>query len=384
MILRLACGLGLRGTWRPAAAALALIVVLASAPAARGQADDLYSDTVRVDATAATVVKARDKARLDGQRRALTAIVDRLAGGPGKVKLPKLDDNAITDMVANFEVADERMSPVRYIADYTFHFRPAEVKRLLQGAGVNLADTGGAAAEAGPPGILLPVYQVGGKAVLWDDPNPWREAWADRKPGSGAPRFTVPLGDVSDVTEIDADKAVAGNADALTAYEKKNGTDSAFVAVAALRAAAGGPEGLDIAVRHYRGGKLGEIHTLQVNANPGEDEAALLRRAVAATEAAIDSGWKGAPGQYDQPASLTVAAPITTLDDWVRLRDQLNSVPAIRKIELRSLSRQEVVIDISYIGSTEQLTAGIAALGLQLSPGDPLWHLANSGTGPQQ
>ena len=55
---------------------------------------------------------------------------------------------------------------------------------------------------------------------------------------------------------------------------------------------------------------------------------------------------------------------------------------SIRKIELRSLSRQEVVIDISYIGSTDQLVAGIAALGLQLSPGDPLWHLANSGSGP--
>lgn len=381
MTLPLACGVGMRGTRRPAAVLALVVAVLAAAPA-RAQTADPYSETVRVDATAATVVKARDKARLDGQRRALTAIVYRLSGAPGKVKLGKLDDNAITDMVANFEVADERMSPVRYTADYTFHFHPADVRRLLQSAGVSVPEGGAAAAEPGQPAVLLPVYENGVRAVLWDDPNPWRDAWATHKPGSGPARFVLPLGDIGDVAAIDAEKALGGNGDALAAFEKKYGTGTALVAVAALRATAGRADGLDIAVRQYRGGQLGEVHTLRLDADPGEDEDALLRRGVAATEAAIESGWKGAPGQYDQPATLTAAAPITTLDDWVRLRDQLSRVPAIRKIELRSLSRQEVVIDISYIGSTDQLVAGIAALGLQLSPGDPLWHLANSGSGP--
>ena len=98
---------------------------------ARAQEADPFSATVKVDAGADTAAKARETARLDGQRRALAAIAERLSGGGAPAKPPKLDDKAITDLVASFEVANERMSAVRYMADYTFHFRPAETRRVL-------------------------------------------------------------------------------------------------------------------------------------------------------------------------------------------------------------------------------------------------------------
>ena len=149
-----------------------------------------------------------------------TAIVERLAGGRAKAKLPKLDDNAITDLVASFEVANERMSAVRYIADYTFHFRPADVQRVLQmPASPRPAAERAGRAKARPPA-------AGGKRGRWccrstrsgDDggavgrPNPWRDAWA-AAPAAGAPRLIVPLGDVGDLAAIDADKARAGDGD---------------------------------------------------------------------------------------------------------------------------------------------------------------------------
>src|SRR5207237_7299515 len=140
-----------------------------------GQAEDAdaFSATVAVDASAENVVRAREQARTDGQRRALTAVLERLSGGNPPAKPPRLDDKAITDMVASFEVANERMSAVRYVADYTFHFRPDEVDRVLQKAGIGVAGEAGAA--PGKPLVVLPVYQSGAAAVLWDDPNPWRE-----------------------------------------------------------------------------------------------------------------------------------------------------------------------------------------------------------------
>ena len=71
--------------------------------------------------------------------------------------------------------------------------------------------------------MVIPVYQSGATAVLWDDPNPWRDAWAQRPPaasgapsaGTGAVQFAVPLGDAGDIAVIDAAKARAGNAAAL-------------------------------------------------------------------------------------------------------------------------------------------------------------------------
>src|SRR5262249_60526184 len=93
---------------------------------------EAYSATVKIDAAADSADAGREVARIDGQRRALTAVIERLSASSETAKPPKLDDKTITDMVASFEVANERMSAVRYVADYTFHFRPSKVRRLVR------------------------------------------------------------------------------------------------------------------------------------------------------------------------------------------------------------------------------------------------------------
>src|SRR3954451_8454560 len=120
-----------------------LLLVQASGEPVRAQETDPFSATVKVDGRADTAAKAREAARIDGQRRALAAIAERLSGGEASVKVPKLDDKAITDLVSSFEVVNERMSAVRYLADCTFHFRPAETRRVL-----GVAASGAEPAEA--------------------------------------------------------------------------------------------------------------------------------------------------------------------------------------------------------------------------------------------
>jgi hypothetical protein len=250
---------------RAAAALLLLLLAGASSPVWAAE-DDPYSVTVSVDATSDTIGKARDTARGDGQRRALAMLAERLSGPKGAAKLPKLDDKALTDLVASFEVANERMSTVRYVADVTYHFRPAELQRVLQKAGIALTGEGGA--EPGKSLVLLPVYQSGATAVLWDDPNPWRDAWAQQPSGSGAARVRVPLGDAGDIAVIDAIKARAGDAAALAKIAQQNGADEALVALAVPRGPSGSPAGLDVTVRRYRAGQAVDDHSDSVAANP--------------------------------------------------------------------------------------------------------------------
>ena len=373
---------------RRVVAALSLLLLAAVAPA-RAAEDDPYSVTIGVDATSDTIGKARDMARNDGQRKALAALVERLSGAKGAAKLPKLDDKGLTDLVASFEVANERMSTVRYVADVTYHFRPAEVQAVLQKAGIGLAAEGGG---AGKSMIVLPVYQSGATSVLWDDPNPWRDAWAQQQsPTSGAARFRVPLGDAGDIAAIDAAKARAGNAAALAKIAQQNGGDEVIVAVAVPRAASGGPAGspaglpagLDVTVRRYRAGQPVDDHSDTVAGNPGERREQLLRRAVGVIAGNIESGWKKAalPG-YDQQGSLTAALPITGLEDWVRVRERLAALPAIRKIGLVALSLQEATIEIEYLGSVDQLKASLAEAKLDLIRGDPQ-GMSPQGISPQ-
>ncbi len=383
---------GRRNGWRFAGAAVLVLLALGVTGRPGGaQESEAFSATVTVDATGETAAKARDKARTDGQRRALAVIVERLSGTGAPAKLPKLDDNAITDLVASFEVANERMSAVRYVADYTFHFRPSDIRRIAGAAAASGPEQAGkepgkeqpGKEQPGRPMILIPVYQSGVQSRLWDDPNPWRDSWERQPAAAGAARIVVPLGDAGDIAAIDADKARAGDVEALAGVARRNGGEEAVVAVAAIRGPPERPAGLDVTLRRYRAGRLVDSRSTALTANPGDSASDLLGRAVASIVSDIGSFWKKEPApRYDQEGSLTAVLPIASLDDWLRARERLGAVPTIRKLALVAMSRQEATIEIGYVGNIDQLKSGLAQISLDLVRDDSLWRLARTGRGP--
>ena len=370
-------------------------VAMRSGAAAGQDSDEAYSATVKVDATADSAEAAREMARIEGQRRALTAVIEHLSGSSEPAKPPKLDDKAITDMVVSFEVSNERMSAVRYVADYTFHFRPSKVRRLVRvvetapsdnaanppaEGGKPPAETGGKpAADSGNRAVvILPVYRDGSNLVLWDDPNAWRTAWSQRPTGSGAGRLVLPLGDAGDLAAIDAEKAGSGKPDALTEIAQRNRGSEAVVALATTRRQGDRLAGLNVSVKRYRSGRLVDTQGNSFEANAGESEADFLSRAANSVATDIESGAKRTAGA-DQPVSLSAIVPITSLGEWIQVRQRLASIGAIRKIDLLSLSRQEAKIAVKYVGSQDQLKSSLAEVSLDLGGGDPLWRIQSSG-----
>src|SRR5260370_32749084 len=157
------------------------------------------------------------------------------------------------------------MSAVRYVADNTFHFRPAHLRRVLQKAGIAVGDE----PSGGKGLVLIPLYQSRGQSRLWEDPNPWREAWEQHSPGSGGPRLLMPLGDAGDIAAIDADKARAGDTEALAAIARRNGGDEAIVVLAATRGPADSPTGLDVTARRDPGRRLRGRPCARAGRHPG-------------------------------------------------------------------------------------------------------------------
>jgi len=364
---------------RPTLLVLALLTVFFALPRPVAAQDDPYTATITVDATSDNTAKARDIARLDGARKALDAVVAKLAGGPDKAKPLKLSDNQVTDLVASFEVANEKMTAVRYTADYTYHFKPSDIAKAMQSAGIAVSNTGGTANAApgspGKPVVVLPIYLDGDTALLWDDPNPWRDAWAQRVPSTGGTSLVVPLGDVSDLAAIDADKARTGDSASLVTIAKKEGADDVLVMIAQHRN--GDTPGLDVTVRRYHTGQFVDVHFDSIDAKPNEADADLFKRAADTIAADLDNGWKNAKGgPGDQQGTLIVSAPISGLDDWLKLRDRLQTIPLVRKIDVKALSRQEATIEIQYLGTMDQLKGNLSAAKLDLQGGDPTWRLA--------
>ena len=382
---RVSAIMGNRTIWRRVGGLLLLLGVMTQTGLALAEDQrEGFSATVRVDATADSAGAARDLARVDGQRRALVQVIDRLSGTTDSSKLTKLDDKSITDMVESFEVANERMSAVHYLADYTFHFRPSKVRRLVHTAdsAPTEANSKPAVVEGGgKPLIVLPVFKDSAGSVLWDDPNAWREAWGQRSADAGVTRLTVPLGDASDLATIDAGRAEAGKPDALAAIAQRNGGDEAIVALATAKREGDKLVGLDLSIKRYRSGHLADTHETTLEANSGENAGDFLKRAADMIAGEIASGSKKSPGlRSDQQASLAASVLIGSIGEWVSVRDRLASVPTIRKVDLLSLNRHEAKIQIKYVGGSDELKSSLAAVDLGLDGTDPAWRLQLSGT----
>jgi hypothetical protein len=354
---------------------VAALLFLAALPVRAMTPAEVFSVTVPVDATAASAAAARETARADGQRRGLRALEERLVPAAEWRRLPKVDDATLSHMVLDFEVANERSSAVRYLADYTFRFRPDNVRNLLRGNGIPFAET------PSKPVVVLPVFVAAGKATLWDEPNPWRVAWADRKGPEGLVPLVLPAGDLADLAAADATKVASP--DALSAIAQKYGADD--VIVAQLTEKRGGEaEAVDLSAKRY-GAQPGTVAAGSYRANAGESQADFLGRVVALLTRDVDEAWKKDNLlRFGEQGTLRVVVPVDEIEDWVAVRDRLAGVAAIRQTEILAMSRRQVRLELHFVGDPQQLRLALAQRDLALTQGDPEWTLQRRSAAREQ
>jgi hypothetical protein len=356
----------------PKRVVLGLVLLLLAPGLAKADRRDVFTvSAVPVDATAASANAAREQARADGERRAYTIMLDRLTLASDHARLPPPTQELLNSLVASFEVANERTSSVRYLARYSFHFRADAVRKLLRAAGIPFADT------PSKPLLVLPVMSGTGAPVLWDDPNPWRDAWNTHPPQVGLVPLAMPNGDIEDVQAIDAPAAVKGDDAQLSAVSQHYGGDDVLVAAATLDASVS-PHTVAVAATRYSPGSqtAPQSWTKTTVAAPDESEGDLLAGAVADTAAAVEDSWKQANIlDYAHNGTLLVTVPTGDLQRFADIRDRLTGVPAIAKSELLSIDRTAAHLAIHYVGDTAQLRTALAQRDLALEGQDPDWIL---------
>ncbi len=330
---------------------------------------------VAVDATSQSAVQARDIARADGERRAFRTLMERLTLKQDWSRLPKVTDADLFALVQDFEVTSERSSTVRYIATLTFRFRPEPVRRLLRDHGIPFAET------PSKPLVVLPVFSAGNRAVLWDDPNPWRAAWGRQPLNEGLLPMQMPAGDLAAVQAIDTQQALKGDKDALAAVGSHYDNADVLVTQAAL-SGSGDQRTLQLTTVRYSAGFSDQNWVSSLKSEPKESDDDFYARAVAAVIADVSEAWKKATlQQTGEEATLTAVVPMTNLRDWVVVRDRLQSVPSIQRSVLLSLSPEAARVEIHYVGGPQQLQLVLSQRDLVLAQGDADWTLSAKNTG---
>lgn len=351
--------------------ALALWIVVP--PAQGALMRDVFSvRNVPVDETAKTASIARTNAIRNGQRTALNFLFERIVLRSDEEALPLLSNDEVTALVQGFEVANEKTSSRRYLANLTFRFKKKDVRALLKRAGVPFTET------VAKPMLVLPVFAMGTNRILWDDPNPWRRAWALRERlDDGLLPFVVPFGDLEDLTVIDADRAITGDEAALKKIARRYDAEEVLVAHAAVSFANDTDEpNVQVVLRRY--GPLGErVVVEQFGGRRGDQITDLLLWVANAITVDLEEEWKALTLlDFGTKFALDARVPLADLKDWLAVRRLLSESAVVQKIDLQALTTREARVGLEFVGNSRGLVVALAQRDLDLVYNEGLWTLS--------
>lgn len=346
-----------------------IFCLLSTASTAFSAGDVFEVRNVNVDITDESATLARKKALGEGANIAFQKLLQRLTLIRDRDRLPRLDPSEISGFVRDFGVADEKTASKRYLARLSYRFRRDEIRKLLNDFNLPFAET------QSKPVLILPVYRSGGALALWDDPNPWRDAWSRAAGSEGLVPLRQPVGDLADVGSIGPEQAVQGDRERMQAIADRYGTGAVIVADAQLKLdPAVARQSLEVLVTRYGSDPEPATETLLYRQIETETIDQLLSRAMVEVADYIENQWKEANLlKFNRPNIAAVAVPITGLKDWLDVRNRLKAVALVRDAELVLLSLDEVRVNLHYVGDPEQLRVSLGQADLTMVQEDGEW-----------
>ncbi|MZR30334.1 DUF2066 domain-containing protein [Sneathiella litorea] len=337
---------------------------------------------IGVDETASSAAAARTVAVQKGQKRAFNALLRRLVPEPYYNSLPVLDDAAITPMVASFQVANERTSAKRYLADLTYEFKRDDIRRLLRMNSLPFSES------FGKPVLVLPVFLADDRAYLWDYPNPWRTVWVDiidyglRPQEPDALRddwaqpflrpVIVPADSLENMKAISVQQALNMDVVALEKLQKDYGAAELQVISAAVRTDSDGTLFLDVTQNVIGQNAPAALQTYKGS----EDEEGLMQSVVFDLLGRLQEDWKRQNVlDFSVENILAVTTRIGNLADWLAVQEKVQGLSAVSATTVKDLSVNSAFWHIRFVGSMDQLVAALDRRDLALVDQGGYWTL---------
>ncbi len=335
----------------------ALLLILANISFAK--ADVFTVRGITVDAVGEDVIEAKQIAIRQGQAMALQVLWERLVREEDRPAIPIVENTEVERFVQNFSVSREKSSDVRYLADMTVQFAADPIRNHLRFADIPYVD------KPAPIAVVLPVYSDGYGEQLWQTENPWLSAWIGSFTQDGLSPIIAPLGDLEDMSMIDAERAVAGDLAALSDFAQRHGTANAIV----VRAAWLNESTIEVRYREFGiPERVGQFALARTDTESPED---FLLRGVAETQAQLEKAWRRTNTvRFDQQSQLLALIRLQDLSDWIAMQRDLSAIPAVAGMRLLSLTREAAIVDLGYYGTSEQLDGFFQQRRLSIRPID--------------
>ena len=347
-----------------------IMIACGSGYSAATAASSLFTvENVQVDVTAANALEARQQAFEEAQFLAFEELTKRMLSAPQPADYRNLPVQTISSLVQDYEVKDEKLSAKRYIGTYTFRFRDNAVRKYFSGKNQQYTDI------PSRPILVLPFLDTVSGPQLWDS-NPWMDAWASNANlANGLVPLVVPVGDVSDVSDIGEDEALTYSPRNLASLVDRYGASEAVIAIAQK-------EGTGLSVQLYRTDRARPeyVHQILERALPNQSEPQLYARAVTKVKDALRQDWKKKTVVDTSQVSVIQAhMSFASLQEWTGYQRSLSRARGVKNIELKALSPRDAYIEIQYEGTLDRLRLALQQADLLLE--QPRVQNASGNTG---
>jgi hypothetical protein len=297
----------------------------------------------KVEASAESAVSARDAAMAQGRSAAWRTLFRRLTAAANWRKEPMLDEKALERLIRGFDVANERRSTTRYLANVTFHFNPAAVRNLLRQSNIAYTET------RSPPVLVIPL--IAGTPGF-DPMSMWNAAWKDPQLEQGLVPFVTPAADDADAALFERPDAAQIDWAALAPMARRYDASTVILAIAS-----GDAKTVQM-VELSPTGRAAASFAYAQSSFPS-DAQAIAERA--------DDIWKSRNAvDFAARAHLVADVQFDSLDDWAKIRSALTAVRSVNDVDVTGLALHEAEIAITYSGRADQLRDALAQQKLEL------------------
>jgi len=339
------------------AAALFFAGLSFSGPAA-AQDNSLYTVSgVHVDATGTSSTEALNAAIAQGRAKAWQTLYRRLTRQVDWPRQPALEAAELVRIGRGYNIANERRSTTRYVADVTYMFNPAGVARTLRAAQI-------AFSQAQAKRIL----------VIPMSPGVSHGAWAQALTAPAFRESAVPF----TLTGPEDDGALAAlNFDAATWNDVSAVAAKNRVTEVGLVQAVGANGKVVVNIRRLGLGEQpakasAEVPMLQ-------NVTATYPAAAQAAVRTIEDMWKTRSAiDFSQRGRLTADVRIDSLQQWGEIQTALGAVSNVTGFTVTAMNINYARINLNYLGGIEQTREALAGAGLSLTNRGGQWVLAQN------
>ena len=305
---------------------------------------------ISMDETASSSRKASSTALKKAQRIALEKLFRKIIREEDHKQLPKLSDGQVMELVSGIEVANEKSSHVRYIADFTVHFSRDKIYNFLSELQLPFAET------LSRPVSILTVLEKGGAVVLWEKNNEWRDAWTGYDTVNNLVPIEVVGASLTNRMAITAWQAQRGGRDVLDKFSDQRGLRKLYVMSAQVENNL--TEGSRMLVLRIfsNGEEAVEFKKTIAVENRDDDLSELYDEAIKQATYWLDNQWKEKVMiHFGSSSHLMVNIKYDQHEDWFEIKKRLESISLIRKVTYRAFKMMSAEIDMEHSGDVEQI-----------------------------